>query len=81
LLLLLDDIDPLKILVVDMRSLRDEKFNDLVSPEMAAEIAKWEATLVEDRVANKPDPRALLAIRVSKGKARKGAARGRRSAR
>ena len=48
------DVDPLKILVVDMRSRRDEKFKDLVPPGTAAEIAKWEAALLTERAANKP---------------------------
>ena len=48
------DIDPLKMLVVDMRSLRDEKFTNLMPPATVAEIVKWEADLLADRAVNKP---------------------------
>lgn len=48
------DVDPLKMLTVDMRTLRDEDFHDLVSAETAAEIAAWEAALLAERAANGP---------------------------
>lgn len=48
------DVDPLKMLVVDMRSLRDKAFGQLVSPETGVEIGKWEAALLAERAANRP---------------------------
>ena len=48
------DVDPLKMLVVDMRTLRDEEFGQLVSEATAEEIASWEKALHAERTANRP---------------------------
>ena len=48
------DIDPLKMLVVDMRTLRDEEFGRLVPDPTVQEIARWEKALIDERAANRP---------------------------
>lgn len=41
------DIDPLKILVVDMRSRRDDKFEQLVPPQTLTDMKTWAEDLIQ----------------------------------
>ena len=48
------DIDPLKLLVVDMRSLRDDTFNKLMSALTMDGIRTWVSDLIKSKQAGRP---------------------------
>lgn len=48
------DVNPLKMLLVDMRALRDEEFGRLVPTATVAGIKCWEAALMAERATNRP---------------------------
>jgi phosphodiesterase/alkaline phosphatase D-like protein len=48
------DIDPLKLIVVDMRSRRDDKFDQLIPPQTLADIKTWAADLIQAKNDGKP---------------------------
>jgi len=48
------DVDPLKILVVDMRCLRDDQFNNLVPAATLAILRQWVGDLIQAKQAGRP---------------------------